>query len=76
MAQASVDKRFFGTITRCHDENEHPVVYGKITTNNGFICALAAENDELGWKLNEMVRMVLGYQYIAYFRKDKSYKKI
>ena len=35
------------------------------TVLEGFICTMAAEDDELGWKLDEMVRMVLGYQYIA-----------
>jgi hypothetical protein len=33
--------------------------------NKGFVLAIAGHQDELGWKLNEMVRMVLGYEYIA-----------
>lgn len=59
------ERYFYGTIRRETDADGNPVVYGKIKVLYGFICAQAANQDELGWKLDEMVRMVLGYQYIA-----------
>jgi len=43
----------------------YPVCYGKIKVGDGYICAMAEDHWELGDKLDEMVRMVLGYQYIA-----------
>ena len=63
--QADQYRCFYGTIKRLTDEYGRSVVFGKINVLNGFICTMAAEDDELGWKLDEMVRMVLGYQYIA-----------
>jgi len=59
MAQADKHRRFYGTITRGQDSTGQPVVYGKIKVNEGYVCAQAADDVELGRKLDEMVRMVL-----------------
>ena len=59
MAQADRDRRFYGTIKRGYDVNDVPVVFGKIMVNNGFVCAQAANQDELGLRLDELVIMVL-----------------
>ena len=54
MPQADWNRLFFGTIKRGFDENGHPVVLGKIMVNNGFVCAIAANQDVLVRKLDEM----------------------
>jgi len=64
MAQADIERRFFGTINRDFHVSGIPVIRDRIKADNGFVCAVASNQDELGWKLDEMVRMVLGYQYI------------
>ncbi len=61
IAQADSDRRFYGTILRGFDAEGVPVVFGKITVNNGFVCASAATQEELGKKLDELVKMVLDY---------------
>ncbi len=60
MTQAVRDRRFYGSIKRGFDSDGIPVVYGKITVNNGFVCAMAACQDVLGERLDEIVKMVLG----------------
>ena len=65
MAQTYIDRWFYGTVNREKDENGVPVVRAEIKDLDGFVCAMASNQDELGWKLDEMVRMVLGYPYIA-----------
>jgi len=42
MAAADRDRRFFGTIKRGFDLSGHPVVWGRIEVNTGFICAMEA----------------------------------
>jgi hypothetical protein len=59
MARASRDRCFYGTIKRLKDENGHPVVYGKIKVNDGFIYSQADDDVELGKRLDDMVRIVL-----------------
>jgi hypothetical protein len=59
MAQADRDRRFYGTISRGFDADGVPVVRGKITVNNGFVCASAATQIELGKRLDELVKIVL-----------------
>jgi hypothetical protein len=49
---------YHGTIRREVDENGKPVVYGKIKINNGYICAQASDQWELGAKLDELAFMV------------------
>ena len=63
MAKAGNDwnRCFHGTIRRERDENGNPVVYGKIKINDGYICAMASDQWELGEKLDELVLMVLDY---------------
>jgi hypothetical protein len=61
MAQADRDRRFFGTIKRETDSDGTSIVRGKIMVNNGFVCAMAACQDVLGERLDEMVLMVLDY---------------
>ena len=55
------DRCFHGTIKRetCVDGN--PVVYGKIKVLDGFICAKASDQWELGDRLDKLVKMVLDY---------------
>ena len=50
-----------GTIKRDFDADGNPVVYGKIEVKDGFVCAQAEDQWELGEKLDEMVLMVLDY---------------
>ena len=52
---------FFGTIRRETDTNGNPVVYGKIKVLEGFIYAQAACQNELGARLDDLVKMVLDY---------------
>ena len=55
MAQADIDWRFNGTILRGADSEEHPVSRNRIKVNNGFVCAMAGHQDELGALLAEMI---------------------
>ena len=61
MAKAGNDfsRCFHGTIRRetCVDGN--PIVYGKIRIGDGYICAMASHQDELGERLDDMVLMIL-----------------
>ncbi len=61
MAQASIDRRFYGTISRGYDSSGHPVVRARIEVNTGFVIAMAGNQDALGERLDEMVLMVLDY---------------
>lgn len=53
------DRCFHGTITRGIDDNGNPVVCGKIKVNDGYICAKASDQWELGENLDELVLIVL-----------------
>ena len=57
------DRCFHGTIKREKDENENPVVRGKILIKNeihdGYIYAMAEDQWKLGEKLDELVIMVV-----------------
>lgn len=59
MAAADRDRRFLGTIKRGFDFSGHPIVWGRIEVNSGFICAQAANQDVLGERLDEILKMVL-----------------
>ncbi|RLD92406.1 MAG: hypothetical protein DRJ13_16625 [Bacteroidetes bacterium] len=59
MAQASRDRRFYGTIKRGWDADGTPVVCGRIEVKNGFILAQDGCQDGLGIRLDELVKMVL-----------------
>ena len=61
MAKADWDRCFWGTIKRETDAKGNPVVYGKVKVLNGFICAQAKDQWELGDMLDEMVLMVLEF---------------
>jgi len=61
MAQASINRRFFGTIKRSFDVDGVPVVYGKIEVLDGFILAQAETQEELGERLDELVLMALDF---------------
>ena len=56
------DRTFIGTIKRDIDVDGNPVCYGKIKVNDGFICAKAKDQWELGENLDEMVLLVLEYE--------------
>jgi hypothetical protein len=55
------DRCFYGTIVRKRDENNNPVVYGKIKVNDGFVIAMAENQWELGEKLDQLVLYTLNY---------------
>ena len=59
MAQADINRRFFGTIKRGYDADGTPVVRGRIEVQDGFILAQAGCQDDLGTRLDELVKMVL-----------------
>lgn len=68
MAKAGIgmkgfDRCFHGTIKREKDENENPVVRGKILIKNeihdGYIYAMAEDQWKLGDKLDQLVVMVV-----------------
>ena len=61
MTQSSKDRRFYSTIQRGSDSDGHPVVFGKIKVLNGFVCAIASNQDVLGSWLDELVLMSLEY---------------
>ncbi len=61
MAQADRDRRFYGTIKRETDSDGHPFVYGKIMVRDGFLIAMAACQDDLGTRLDELTLMSLDY---------------
>lgn len=53
------DRCFHGTIKRGVDENGNPIVCSRIKINDGYICAKASDQWELGEILDELVLMVL-----------------
>lgn len=59
MAQADKYRCFYGTIKRDIDTNGNPAVYGKIKVNDGYIYAMAGNQDELGKRLDDLVVMIL-----------------
>jgi len=59
MAQASRDRRFYGTIQRDCDDKGIPFVYGEIRINQGYIYSRADNQDNLGQKLDEMAILIL-----------------
>ena len=61
IAQVDIERLFYGTILRGADSEEHPVSRDRIKVNNGFVCAMAGHQDELGEKLDELVLMSLDY---------------
>jgi len=63
MAKAGNDfnRCFYGTIQRLKNEDGSDYCYGKITVNQGYICARASNQEELGKKLDEIVLFVLDY---------------
>jgi hypothetical protein len=60
MAKASKDRCFFGIIKRWTDNDVTPKLFSKICMpNDGFICAQATNQKELGNNLDEMCVMIL-----------------
>ena len=59
------DRCFYGMIQRGLDADGSPVVRGKIKVLNGFVCAQARDQWELGEKLDELVLLVLDYELQA-----------
>lgn len=59
MAQADINRRFFGTIKRGYDADGTPVVRGRIEVQDGFVLAQNCCQDGLGTRLDELVKMVL-----------------
>lgn len=55
------DRCFHGTIMRDTDEHGNSVVRGKIKVNDGYICAQAGDQWELGDKLDGLVLMILDF---------------
>jgi len=52
---------FIGTIRRETDATGNQVVYGNIKVLDGYIAAQAVNQDVLGSRLDELVKMVLDY---------------
>ncbi len=61
MAQADRDRKFYGTIKRETDSSGYPVVRGKIKVLDGFILAMADNQDLLGSRLDTLVKLVLDW---------------
>jgi hypothetical protein len=59
MAQADINRRFFGTIKRGWDADGTPVVHGRIEVQDGFFLAQDSCQDGLGIRLDELVKMML-----------------
>jgi hypothetical protein len=57
----SWDRCFYGTIKRETRADGNTIVYGKIKVLDGFVCAMAATQEKLGDRLDELVLMVLDY---------------
>lgn len=55
------ERCFHGTIRRDFDEDENPIVYGKIKINGGYIYSSAPEPKELGTKMDDIVIMILEF---------------
>jgi len=72
MARASVDRCFYGTIQRLKDENGLPFVFGRINILNGFVCSRAADDKELGYRLDSLVKYSL--DYLPYDKKASLFK--
>lgn len=63
MAKAGNDysRCFHGAIRRETDADGNPVCYGKIKVGDGYVCAMAKDQNELGEWLDMLVLMVLDY---------------
>lgn len=63
MAKAGEDfnRCFYGTIKRLSDANGNKYCLGKINVNQGWVCARAGCQEELGKRLDELVLLVLDY---------------
>jgi hypothetical protein len=48
MAQADIERRFFGTIQRCSDEDGYPVIPDRIKVIKASLWLMAGHQDELG----------------------------
>lgn len=59
MAQASMDRCFYGIIKKTVSENNLVSHFSKIKVNDGYIVSCAADRDTLGKQLDEMCVMVL-----------------
>jgi hypothetical protein len=58
LAQVNKDIGFLGTIVRSIDKDGHPTIFGRVKVDDIYVCAQAADQNELGNKLDELVRMV------------------
>ena len=56
-AQVNRDVTFFGTIVRSIDSDGNPTVFGRIKVGDVYVLAQAADQFELGIKLDELVTM-------------------
>lgn len=59
MAQADINRRFYGTIRSSKDDTGNPCVSGKIRINQGYIYSKSDKQITLGLKLDEMVILIL-----------------
>jgi len=58
MAQVNKDLCFYGTIKRSIDSDGNPTVFGRKKVDDVYVCAQAADQYELGAKLDELATMV------------------
>lgn len=60
MAKADRDRCFFGIIKRFEDHDGNPLVFSKIVMpNDGYICAQANDQKNLGNNLDKICVMIL-----------------
>lgn len=59
MAKADKDRCFTGIIKRFKDAEGNPYVFSRIVMPDGFLCASAPDQNELGKKLDMMCVMIL-----------------
>lgn len=52
---------FYGTIKRLKSEDGTDYCFGKITVNQGSICARGSKQEELGRQLDEIILWILDY---------------
>jgi hypothetical protein len=58
LAQVNKEIGFLGTIIRSIDKDGNPTVFGRIKVGDIYVLAQAADQFELGIKLDELVTMV------------------
>jgi len=61
MAQADVNRCFFGCIKRSEDKDGNPCVFSRIDMPNGLLFASAPDSHQLGENMDEMCIHIMDY---------------